>query len=42
MMHRPLHFLGFTLTPQFYDSSYLAQLAHGGKERKPPNHDKGP
>ena len=40
MMHSSLHCLGFALTPQFYDSSYLTKLAPGGEERKPPNQDK--
>jgi len=34
------HCLGFTLTPRFYDTSYIATVALGSIARKAPNQDK--
>ena len=36
-MNVPMHCLGFTLSPRFYDSAYVAL---GGTTRKRPNEDK--
>ncbi|XP_074299373.1 uncharacterized protein LOC141630454 [Silene latifolia] len=39
-MNIPLHCLGFSLNPHFYDANYLKTPAPGGLPRRPPNADR--
>ncbi|WOG95402.1 hypothetical protein DCAR_0414720 [Daucus carota subsp. sativus] len=38
-MNIPMHCLGFSLNPHYYDANYLRMEAPGGVPRRPPNQD---